>query len=55
MVEDHKALTELRKKIDTIDDQLLGLLNKRAQLALRVRIAKGGINVYRPQHTAPHL
>lgn len=55
MVEDQKALTELRKKIDTIDDQLLSLLNKRAQLALKVRIAKGSTNVYRPQREAEIL
>ncbi|HEX8763384.1 MAG TPA: chorismate mutase [Candidatus Saccharimonadales bacterium] len=48
-MEDSKKLTELRKKIDDVDDQIVDLLNQRAQLALQARIAKGGRTVHRPQ------
>jgi chorismate mutase/prephenate dehydratase len=54
-MEDTNKLTELRKEIDTIDLELLTLLNKRAKLALQVRIAKGGTTVYRPEREAEVL
>lgn len=54
-MEDDKKLSELRAKIDEVDDQLLALLNQRAQLALQVRIAKGGKNIYRPEREAQIL
>jgi len=49
IMEDIKKLTELRKEIDVIDRELLTLLNKRAKLALKARLAKGGANIYRPE------
>jgi chorismate mutase / prephenate dehydratase len=48
-MEDKEKLAELRTEIDTIDRELLELLNKRAQFALQARIAKGGKNIYRPE------
>lgn len=51
-MEDTQKLTEIRKDIDEIDFQILKLLNKRAKLALKARIAKGGVNVYRPEREA---
>jgi chorismate mutase/prephenate dehydratase len=51
-MEDTQKLTELRKEIDDIDFQLLKLLNKRARTALRMRIAKGGTTIYRPEREA---
>lgn len=48
-MEDIQKLTELRQNIDDIDFQILKLLNKRAKLSLKARIAKGGQNVYRPE------
>ena len=51
-MEDTNKLTELRKQIDEVDEQILALLNRRATLALRVRIAKGGTNIYRPEREA---
>ena len=49
MMEDTQKLTELRAEIDTIDRELASLLNKRARLSLRARIAKGGTTIYRPE------
>lgn len=54
-MEDTKQLAELRRQIDQIDDQIVALLNQRAQLALRARIAKGGRTVHRPQREAQIL
>lgn len=51
-MEDAKKMTELRSQIDQTDAEIVDLLNKRAQLALQVRIAKGGTNVYRPEREA---
>jgi len=48
-MEDMTQITNLRKQIDTIDEELVTLLNKRAQLSLQVRIAKGSSGVYRPE------
>lgn len=50
-----EKLTAYRKQIDSIDQQLLGLLNERARVALQVGIAKGGNNVYRPEREAEVL
>jgi chorismate mutase/prephenate dehydratase len=50
-----EQLADLRKKIDTIDTQLLELLNERARLALQVGIAKGGKNIHRPEREAEVL
>ncbi len=54
-MEDTKKLTEIRKHIDVTDAKILALLNERAQLALQVRIAKGGTDVYRPDREAQVL
>lgn len=48
-MEDMTQITNLRHQIDAIDEQLVALLNKRAQLSLQVRIAKGNSSVYRPE------
>ena len=49
VMEDIKKLTEIRKDIDHIDLEILKLLNKRAKLALKARIAKGEGAAYRPE------
>jgi chorismate mutase/prephenate dehydratase len=49
---DESNLTELRQKIDTLDTQLLELLNERARIALQVGIAKGGQNIRRLEREA---
>ena len=54
-MEDNKKLAELRNTIDTIDEQIVALLNERARLSLQARIAKGGRLVYRPQREAEVL
>jgi chorismate mutase / prephenate dehydratase len=54
-MEDTKKLAEIRSKIDIVDEQLLELLNQRAQLALQARIAKGGKAVHRPEREAEIL
>jgi chorismate mutase / prephenate dehydratase len=50
----HNALAPLREKIDALDQQLLGLLNQRAQLALEVGEIKKheGSVVFRPEREA---
>jgi chorismate mutase/prephenate dehydratase len=53
--ENSEKLAEYRVQIDSIDQQLLGLLNERARLALQVGIAKGGTSVYRPEREAEVL
>jgi chorismate mutase / prephenate dehydratase len=52
VMEDIKKLTEIRKDIDRIDSEILKLVNKRAKLALKARIAKGEGAVYRPEREA---
>jgi len=52
MMEDMTQITKLRQEIDTIDEQLVALLNRRARLSLQVRIAKGSSGVYRPEREA---
>lgn len=54
-MEDSKKLAELRSKIDSLDEQIVELLNERARLSLQARIAKGGRTVYRPQREAQVL
>ena len=49
-------LTDLRKQIDAVDEQLVVLLNERARLALEVGIAKGQqTEVYQPAREAAVL
>jgi chorismate mutase/prephenate dehydratase len=49
-------LTDLRKQIDAVDEQLVVLLNERARLALEVGIAKGRqTEVYQPTREAAVL
>lgn len=52
VMEDIKKLTEIRQDIDHIDLEILKLLNKRAKLALKARIAKGENAIYRPEREA---
>jgi len=51
-MEDTNKLAELRAQIDAVDERITALLNERATLALRVRIAKGNTTVYRPEREA---
>lgn len=54
-----EPLSELRKKIDSIDGEILALMNKRAQIALEVARAKMAIGeencFYRPEREAEIL
>lgn len=43
------SLDDIRQAIDTIDDQILSLLQKRASLSLNVAIVKNGSTIYRPE------
>ncbi|GJL81912.1 MAG: chorismate mutase [marine bacterium B5-7] len=55
---DDNRLTEIRKEIDVIDDQLVGLLNRRVALARNVgeiKHAAGQPVVYRPEREAQIL
>ena len=45
----------LRGRIDAVDDQLLALLNERAELARRIGALKGDGPVYRPEREAQVL
>lgn len=45
---DEAKIARLRVHIDTIDKQLVALLNERARLSLQIGIAKGGRNIIRP-------
>lgn len=54
MADDHDALGELRKGIDSIDEEVLRLINQRAQLAHRIGEIKQG-NLYRPEREAQVL
>jgi len=42
-------IEKLRREIDGIDDELLGLLNRRADLARRIGLLKGASPAYRPE------
>jgi chorismate mutase-like protein len=47
---DDKKLTDIRKRIDAIDETLTDLLNERARLALEAGIVKGDQRVvYQPE------
>lgn len=52
---DTDKLTGYREQIDSLDQQLLELLNERARVALQVGIAKGGRNIRRPEREAEVL
>ena len=54
-MEDTKKVAELRALVDAIDKELVDLLNKRAKLALKIRVAKGNSEYYRPQREAEVL
>ena len=51
MAEIEKQINELRKEIDAIDDQLVELLNQRAQRVLKIRSLKqqGNISIFDPR------
>ena len=49
MTENTERITQLREKIDAVDDKLVQLLVERASLAHDVGIAKGKATVYRPE------
>ncbi|HKR81798.1 MAG TPA: chorismate mutase [Candidatus Saccharimonadales bacterium] len=51
-MEDISKITKLREEIDRIDEQLVALLNKRAQVSLKIRVAKGSSSIYRPEREA---
>ena len=48
-------LDKLRRQIDALDDELLGLINRRAGLAGRIGALKKGAPVYRPEREAQIL
>jgi chorismate mutase/prephenate dehydratase len=48
-------IDQLRREIDRLDDELLGLLQRRAQLAQRVGALKGGAPAYRPERESEIL
>jgi chorismate mutase/prephenate dehydratase len=48
-------LKQHRDKIDAIDEQLLGLVNERAQLAREIGALKNGGPIYRPEREAQVL
>src|SRR3954465_597753 len=48
-------LDKLRRDIDAVDDELLGLFNRRAGLARRIGSLKSGAPVYRPEREAQIL
>ena len=54
MADECDELGKLRKGIDSIDDEMLRLINQRAQLAHRIGEIKQG-NVYRPEREAQVL
>ena len=54
MADDSQELGELREGIDTIDGELLRLINERAKLAHRIGEIKHG-NIYRPEREAQVL
>jgi chorismate mutase/prephenate dehydratase len=48
-------ISQLRRRIDGIDDQILALVNERARVAGRIGELKGGGPVYRPEREAQVL
>jgi chorismate mutase / prephenate dehydratase len=48
-------IDKLRGEIDRLDDELLGLLQRRAQLAQRIGTLKGGAPAYRPERESEIL
>src|SRR5437764_6598138 len=48
-------IEKLRRQIDTLDDELLALINRRAGLAGRIGALKKGAPVYRPEREAQIL
>ena len=48
-------IDKLRGEIDAIDDQLLALVNRRAELARRIGGLKAGASAYRPEREAEIL
>jgi chorismate mutase/prephenate dehydratase len=52
---DVDEIGKLRGEIDAVDDQLLALFNRRAELARRIGALKGGDPVYRPEREAQIL
>ena len=48
-------IRSLRNRIDAVDDQLLALVNERADLAQRIGALKGDGPVYRPEREAQVL
>lgn len=55
MDEPNISLTDLRARIDAVDDQILALLNERGRLAQAVGHSKNGAPVYRPEREAQVL
>jgi chorismate mutase/prephenate dehydratase len=45
-------IEKLRREIDGVDDELLGLINRRAALASRIGALKGAGSAYRPEREA---
>jgi len=54
---DSEKLAELRRQIDTVDEQLVAWLNERARLSLQVGIVKtqGGTAIEQPDREAAVL
>ncbi|MBX9849079.1 MAG: chorismate mutase, partial [Rhodocyclaceae bacterium] len=51
-----EELSKLREGIDRIDDEVLRLINERAQIAHRIgEIKQGNIYIYRPEREAQVL
>ena len=48
-------IDKLRREIDGVDDELLKLLNRRAELAGRIGVLKGGAPAYRPERESDIL
>lgn len=48
-------IARLRREIDALDDELLGLLNRRAALAQRIGTLKAGAPAYRPERESEIL
>lgn len=51
-MEDQQKIAELRAQIDGLDEKLVELLNERAKISLRIRVAKGDSSIYRPEREA---
>jgi chorismate mutase/prephenate dehydratase len=49
------SIERLRREIDTLDDELLKLLDRRAEAARRIGELKGGAPVYRPERESEIL